>query len=323
MSKDINYFGIDISANFFDAMDSKNKHYHFSNDHKGFKEFLKLLDKNSHCVMESTGYYHHQLAYYLLNHSIRVSVENPVSIKRFIQMNLSRIKTDKSDAKMICLYAQSRKLRIWKGNSKNQIECRQIASLLELYTKKSTAIKNKIKGENTLGNPSKVVVKSLKRSLKYLQKEMVLLEDKLLEIVKLDYQELLTKLETIPGLGRKTSIMLIILTDGFEKFNKASELCSFAGLTPIIRQSGSSIRGRARISKMGNRRLRNLLFMCSFSAFKHNKACKEIHQRITNKGKCKKVALIAVCNKLLKQAFAVAKSGLIYDENFKSVLVKN
>jgi transposase len=323
MSKDINYFGIDISAKVFDVMDSNNKYYQFSNDTKGFKQFLKLLDKTSHCVMESTGYYHHQLAYYLLEHSIRVSVENPVSIKRFIQMNLSRIKTDKSDAKMICLYAQSRVLRVWKGNSKNQIECRQIASLLELYTKKTSAIKNKIKGEKALGNPSKIVVKSLKNNLKHLQKEIALLEDKLLEIVKLDYQELLTKLETIPGLGRKTSIILIILTNGFEKFNKASELCSFAGLTPIIRQSGSSIRGRARISKMGSRRLRNLLFMCSFSAFKHNKACKEIHQRITNKGKCKKVALIAVCNKLLKQAFAIAKSGLPYDENYRSTLLRN
>ena len=320
MSKDIHYFGIDISAKVFDVMDSKNQHYQFSNDSKGFKKFLKLLDKTSHCVMESTGYYHHQLAYYLWDNSIRVSVENPLSVKRFIQMNLAKIKTDKSDAKMICLYAQSRELRLWKGSSKNQIECRQIASLLSLYTKQSTAIKNKIKGENVLGNPSKITVTSLKRTLKNLQKEIALLEEKLLEIVKIDYQELLTKIQTIPGLGRKTSILLILLTNGFERFDSASQLCSYAGLTPIIRQSGSSISGRPRISKMGNRRLRNLLFMCSFSAFRHNKACKEIHQRLINKGKCKKVALIAVCNKLLKQAFAVAKSGLIYDENYKSVL---
>lgn len=71
---------------------------------------------------------------------------------------------------------------------------------------------------------------------------------------------------------------------------------------------------------MGNRNIRKLLFMCSFTASRHNKACKEIYQRLTNKGKSKKLALIAVSNKLLKQSFAIAKSGLIYDQNYRSVL---
>jgi len=91
----------------------------------------------------------------------------------------------------------------------------------------------------------------------------------------------------------------------------------------MIRESGSSVKGRPRISKIGNQKLRNLLFMCSFTACKHNKACKAIYDRIVAKGKSKKLALMAVCNKLLKQAFAVAKSGLIYDENHRSTLIKN
>ena len=73
----------------------------------------------------------------------------------------------------------------------------------------------------------------------------------------------------------------------------------------------------------GNAKLRNLLFMCSFNACKYNKACKAIYDRIVAKGKSKKLALIAVCNKLLKQAFAIAKSGLIYDDSYRSVLVNN
>ena len=77
-------------------------------------------------------------------------------------------------------------------------------------------------------------------------------------------------------------------------------MCSYAGLTPIIKQSGSSVNGRPRISKIGNQKLRNLLFMCSFNACKYNKACREIYERIVAKGKCKKLALIAVFNKLLK-----------------------
>ncbi len=74
---------------------------------------------------------------------------------------------------------------------------------------------------------------------------------------------------------------------------------------------------------MGNPKLRNLLFMCSFNACKYNAACKALFDRIVAKGKREKLALIAVCNKLLKQAFAIAKSGLIYDDTYRSTLVKN
>ncbi|MFT4575919.1 MAG: transposase [Polaribacter sp.] len=107
-------------------------------------------------------------------------------------------------------------------------------------------------------------------------------------------------LKSIPGLGVKTALFLIVITDGFTKFERASQLCSYVGLTPTIRQSSSNVRGRSRISEIGNKKLRNLLSLCSFSACKHNKACREIYERIVNKGKSKKLALIAVYNKLLK-----------------------
>ena len=323
MSKDMNYFGIDISKDVFDVTDSKGSHHQFKNTLKGFKEFLRLLDNRSHCVMEATGYYHYQLAYFLRDNDINVSVENPLSVKRFIQMKLSKIKTDKSDSKLICEYAQQVDLKLWEGHSRHQIECLQITRLLSVYTKQSTMLKNKVHGEEVLGNPSLFVVRSLKRSLKSTQKEMAILEERLLRLVKQTHQDLLTRLETIPGIGRKTAIMLIVLTDGFKRFTSASELCSYSGLTPLIRQSGSSVNARARISKMGNKKLRNLLFMCSFNACKYNKACRELYERIVAKGKSKKLALIAVCNKLLKRAFAIAKSGLIYDETYRSTLVKN
>jgi len=323
MNKDTNYLGIDISKDVFDVMTEKGIHYQFKNTKKGFSNFLKTLNAKSHCVMEATGYYHYQLAYFLVENNIRVSVENPLSVKRFIQMKLSKIKTDKSDAKMICEYAQSVTLKLWKGESKDQQECLQLIRMLGVYGKQSTMLKNKIHGESTLGNTNTLVVKSINRSLKSIKKEVDLLEKQLLGIVKETHQDLLTRLESIPGLGRKTSLMLIVLTDGFNRFETASALCCYSGLTPTIRQSGSSIKGRSRISKMGNPKLRNLLFMCSFTACKHNKACKAIYDRIVAKGKSKKLALITVCNKLLKQAFAVAKSGLPYDENYRSALVKN
>ena len=323
MNKDIKYFLIDISHLVFDVTDSDGNYYQFKNKVSGFKKFVKLLNENSHCVMEATGYYHYQLASFLLESGIKLSVENPLAVKRFIQMKLSKIKTDKSDSKLICEYAKQVELKLWQGNSKHQTECLQMTRLLSMYTKQSTMIQNKLHGEEVLGYPSKAVVQSLKRSLKQVKKEMKTLEDKLLIIVKQVHQDVLTRLKTIPGIGAKTSLMLVVLTDGFERFTSGSELCSYAGLTPIIRKSGSSVKGRPRISKIGNQKLRNLLFMCSFNACKYNKACREIYERLVAKGKSKKLALIAVCNKLLKQAFAIAKSGLIYEDTYRSNLVKN
>ena len=286
MNKDIKYFGIDISALVFDVTDSDGNYYQFKNTEFGFKKFTKLLDNTSHCVMEATGYYHYQLAYHLLESGIKVSVENPLSVKRFIQMGLSKVKTDKSDSKRICAYAEQVELKLWQGNTKEEIVCLQIVRALSMYTKQTTMLKNKLHGESVLGNPSKVVVTSLKRSLRQLQREMQLLEDKLLILVKESHQDLFTRLKTIPGIRPKTAIMLVVLTGGFDRFNSASELCSF-------------------------------------NACKYNKACRDLYERIVAKGKSKKLALIAVCNKLLKQAFAIAKSGLIYDGEYKSTLVKN
>jgi transposase len=96
---------------------------------------VKLLNWGSHCVMEATGYYHYQLAYHLLESGIKVSVENPLAVERFIQMKLSKIKTDKSDSKLICEYANRVDLKLWQGSSKVEIECLQITRAHSVYTK--------------------------------------------------------------------------------------------------------------------------------------------------------------------------------------------
>ena len=323
MNKDKNYLGIDISKDVFDVCDNKNVYYQFNNNVSGFKKLLKLLDDNTICVMEATGYYHLRLAYFLLENNQGVSVVNPLKIKRYIQMKLSKIKTDKSDSKMIQAYAQDQEPILCFGQSKTQQESLQLSRLLSIYIKQSTQLKNKIHGEEVLGVPSKLVLRSINRQLKSLKKEIEVLENQLLKNVKSEYAESLTLLKTIPGIGDKTALMLLVFTDGFNRFESYKELCSYAGITPIIRQSGSSVNGRPRISKMGNPKLRSLLFVCSFNACKFNKACKALFDRLVAKGKSKKLALIAVCNKLLKQVFSIVKNRLPYDANHRSILVKN
>ena len=252
--------------------------------------------------------------------------------------HLTKVKTDKSDSKAICEYAQVNEVPIYNALTEVQSECLQLFRLLDTYLKHRTAVKNKMHGEEVLGIPSKFVYRSLKRHRKQLDKEINGLEDRLLSLVKQDQEQQLTLLTSVPGIGQKTALFLIVITDGFSKFEKASQLCSYVGITPTIRESGSSVRGKARISlasdecnerKASNRKLRNLLFLCAFNACKHNKACRELYQRIVNpasdeqeREECtsKKLALIAVANKLLKQCFAIAKSGRPYDETHVSVL---
>ena len=320
MTKYKEIYGVDISKDVFDVFGSLAGHCQFKNTELGFHAFAKALPKNALVVMEATGYYHYRLAQFLDKKGVAVSVVNPLSVKRFIQMKLAKVKTDKSDAKAICEYAQMSEMPLYSAVTDVQAECLQLFRLLDNYLKKRTATKNKMHGEETLGIPSSFVYRSLKRDLKHLKKEVDGIEKRLLKLVKEDQQEQLTLLKSIPGLGEKTALFLIVSTDGFAKFERAGQLCSYVGITPTIRESGSSVRGRSRISKVGNKKLRNLLFLCAFSACKYNRACREIYERIVAKGKSKKLALIAVANKLLKQAFAIIKSGRPYDENYRSKL---
>jgi len=322
MNKYKETFGVDISKDVFDVHGSISGHHQYKNDEAGFKKLLKYLPDKSLVVMEATGYYHYRLAQFLYKNEVIVSVVNPLSIKRFIQMKLAKVKTDKSDAKAICEYALINEVSLYTALTEAQSECLQLFRLMDVYLKHRTATKNKMHGEEVLGIPSKFVYRSLRRNRKHLDKEIQAIEQKILSLVKEDQQQQLSLLTSVPGIGQKTALFLIVVTDGFSKFENASQLCSYVGITPTIRESGSSVRGRARISKVGNRKLRNLLFLCSFNACKHNKACRALYERIINKGKSKKLALIAVANKLLKQCFAIAKSGIPYDETFVSVLAR-
>ncbi len=99
MNKYTEIYGVDISKDVFDVMDSEGAYMQYPNGSKGFGRLSKKLPKGSLVVMEATGYCHYRLAQYLYEHGHCVSVVNPLSVKRFIQMKLSKVKTDKSDAR--------------------------------------------------------------------------------------------------------------------------------------------------------------------------------------------------------------------------------
>jgi transposase len=126
----------------------------------------------------------------------------------------------------------------------------------------------------------------------------------------------MTLLRSIPGIGRKTAGMLLVFAGGFTHLDNYRQLIAKAGLSPREHTSGTSIRGKVRITKMGGGLIRSKLNVCIFSAKKTNAACKALYDRLIAKVKNGKVALIAVCNKLLKQAFAIIKSGVPYRADF-------
>ena len=194
MNKYKEIFGVDISKDVFDVYGSKSGHNQFKNDASGFQSFLKSLPKESLIVMEATGYYHYRLAQFLFKQSVLVSVVNPLSVKRFIQMKLAKVKTDKSDAKAICEYGKINEVPLYKVLTGVQSECLQLFRLMDSCLKKRTATKNKIHGEDVLGIPSKYVYRSLKRIKKYLDKEILGIEKKLLSLVKQEQQVQLTLL---------------------------------------------------------------------------------------------------------------------------------
>ena len=130
-------------------------------------------------------------------------------------------------------------------------------------------------------------------------------------------------LQTIPGIGKRASMMLIVKTDAFTKVGHYKQLISLAGMAPREFQSGSSVRGKVHICKMGGADIRNSIYMSSMTAIRHNPMCKAIFEKLKGKGKNGKVALIAAGNKLLKQCFAVATSGVPFDPNYQSQISMN
>jgi transposase len=321
MQNTINYVGIDISKLFFDIAipDGQGyRHYRFDNDPAGFSALLKILSSESVVVMEASGPYYLRLASFLSEKGIGVSVVNPLVIRRFCQMRLSRAKTDKKDARMIATYGSLEKPGLWQPPKEHVISLQQMEALLSNLQKEYTAVNNQLTSFINSGRLDKKLEQLIREELKHKQKLIDQLSLEMEELAKKHYSTLLTSLESIPGIGRKTAMMLLVASGGFSRFSDYRKLSSYIGLCPRIFESGTSVKGKARICKMGMSQMRAMLYLCAWSAKRYNKACCQLYERLLAKGKAKKVALIAVVNKLLKQAFAIATRQTVYNENYVS-----
>ena len=320
-NKKQNYAGIDIGLEWIDAAwyeQGKLHHAKLPNTVAGFKQLLKQCGTATHYVMESTGPYYVALALHLHQQGIKVSVVNALVIKRFIQMQLEKNKSDKKDAAWICKYGMSQQPEIWQAPQEHIIKAKQMQTAIMQLTKQRTAIINASKSLAQMPIVSKESKRTYERMIDQLDKEIGLLEAALEKLLSEHEGAKMKALQTIPGVGKRTVAMMIIVTDGFRKVDNYRQLSSWAGLSPKEYSSGKTIRGKVHINKMGGKELRNTLYMCSLTAIRSNKTCKELYDRLKEKGKNGKLALAAVSNKLIKQCVAIAKSELPYDEKYLS-----
>jgi len=213
-------------------------------------------------------------------------------------------------------------VKVWQPDETVLVECRQLEQVSEQLLKQKTKVSNSLEALQRQPVIRKLVLKRLQQLLKTLTQQVALIETELLTLLEQRFAAQMTLLCSIPGIGRKTAGMLLHFASGFTHFDNYRQVIALAGLSPREHTSGTSIRGKVRITKMGGGLIRGKLFTCSFSAKKKNAACAALFDRLVAKGKNKnkKLALIAVCNKLLKQAFAIVKSGVLYQADFNSKL---
>lgn len=314
--------GIDVSHTKLDVCYQNNLgelfHLQVGNNNKGFEKILEHTGPDYHFVMEATGVYYIRLAFYLHAQGCKQSVVNALSIKRYIQMHLERNKSDKKDAAWICRYAIEQTPVYWEMPDSAYFESKQLYNTIREYTEQIKRFNNQLHSLKLLPVPSRDTIKSLEKMNKQLEKEIKVLEVKLEALLEKWQPEQFKSVGSIKGIGKRATAMLIVFTQGFKYTHSHRQLISFAGLSPTEYSSGSSIYGRPRIYKRGGKNLRDVLYMCSMNAIKTNTACKALYERLKANGKTGKQALIAVCNKLLKQVYAVVKNNSLYQPNYCS-----
>lgn len=303
----MNTIGIDISKEWFDCFCSRRqRNRRFTNNHSGWKAFNDwIIDEEGHVIMEASGPYYLGLATYLYEQGIQISVVNPLVIRRYGQMKLTRTKTDAKDAGLIAQYGIDQQPARWCPPSKARRGLKKLMSMREGLLRQKAILT----GQAEAFNQNKEIEPMVNELNGKMQKEIaehITWIDRRMEILAAEhYQQVMEALLTIPGIGKKTAIELVTVTDGFRRFDSARTLASYVGICPRIWESGSSVKGRGSISKLGCPQLRKLLYMCSWSAKRSNPACRKMYNRLKKRGKPEKVIKVAIAHKLLRQAFAV------------------
>ena len=317
--------GIDISKTKFDACllldENKTKAKTFGNSYEGFHALLAWLEENEvpcvHVCMEGTGRLWEPLAEFLNEKVAVVSVVNPARIKGFAQSDMRRSKTDKIDAKIIARFCRAQNPKAWITPPPEVKAIRDMQRYVEALKENRARESNRIQSSAVIDER---VHRAIQEHIDYLDREIEQLENEILDYIgshkKLRHDfDLLT---TIIGVGQTTAVTFLGELSCATNFDTGRQLEVFCGIAPRLFESGSSVRSRSKMSKVGNPRVRKALYMPALCAMRLNPALSEFAQRLKSAGKPGRVVVCAVMRKLLRIMFAVLKSGKPFDVNFQS-----
>lgn len=319
--------GIDVSKGsldccLFDGTKSINRKFK-SNNLNTVKKIIKhFAISSSSCsvVVESTGIYHSFVFFGFAKQGYNVSIVNPLRTKSFATMtNLSRTKTDSTDAKIIAEYGFQCKPAPTVMKEDYQYKVEGFLKLIRFNQKQIAMNTNFLEAlKHNAFKCGVVEQKEIVQGIIQRHKENnKKLEKKIEALLNENCKELHQRYRSIPGVGPMLAASLISFYGDFSEFSDAKKAAAFAGICPKINQSGSSVNKKVGISKRGNPTLRTIFYMASLSASVFNQSCKEKYQKMRAAGKPAKVALIAIANKILRQAMALARKGEFFNQNYE------
>jgi len=286
------------------------------NDSDGHESLLSWLQDRGAgpeetCVcMEASGNFEKAIAHRLYEEGYRVSVVNPRRIKGYASSQLRRTKTDSADAALIARFGWREDPRPWEPPSAAE------SRLQELTRARQALQKEKTRTQNRLDEAEAEAVRRAHRGLlEEIERQIEDLEEEIEEHVE-DAPKLKDRcslLETIPGVGFQTAAIVLSELGSPDRFENARQAAAYAGLVPRHRESGTSVRGNPRMSKVGNGRLRRAMYFPAMTALRFNSAVKALGDRLKERGKEKMVVIGAAMRKLLHICYGVLKSGCPFD----------
>lgn len=309
------YIGIDISQKYVDA-DLPGGVQRLAQDAAGYAALLAALPAGAVCVLEATGPYGLRLLAALHQAGRPVCVVNPLQVRRFAQSQLRRSKTDRTDAQLLSHFGRVFAPALHQAPALWLSQLQQRQALLDLLKGQRTALGNH---QHALAHspwPDPVSTKALAAELARLDQQVADLEKSLEQDAQAQCGADYARLQTIPGVGPRVALALLLAGPGLRAFPGWRQAVAYAGLCPRHFESGSSVRGKPRLSKLGDGRLRKLLYLGAWSASRANPACQALYQRLLERGKAKPQALCAVAARLLRQAWALLTYERDFDPNF-------
>ena len=317
------YIGIDVSKDSFVAAYPTKSGYTtktFPNTTSGVRKFINSLPADCHCVMEATGNYSMLLLYLLQQANIIVSMENPQKIKHFARAMLSTTKTDEIDAKLIATYGEKMTPAPYKIPTESIILLKQKRTVLRQLKKQLTATINLQQSLAVLPKQDPASKVAIEQTVKFLRKQISKMEEEITNLSNKEFGRQVKLLTSIKGISVTIASALILATGGFTYFSNAKQISRFLGLCPTYQQSGTSVNFKGHINRNGDTHLRSQMYVAAFASIRCNAACRETYERLRARGKSGKLAVVAVANKLIRQAFAVVTNNRPYIDGYVSSL---